>query len=92
MGRRANAAGQGTVMKKTKCYFCGGELERRRVTAENWWGDSLALVENVPALVCRACDEPFFEPDVCRKLDELRTAPPRARKTMEVPVYAFSEA
>lgn len=79
------------MMTLAKCYFCGGEIEHRRVTAENWWGDSLALVEDVPALVCRNCGEQYFEADTCRKLDKLRTTPPRARKTIEVPVYRFSE-
>jgi YgiT-type zinc finger domain-containing protein len=57
-----------------------GEIDPRRVTAENWWGDSPALVQNVPALVCRNCGEVYFEADVCRKLDELRAAPPSALK------------
>jgi YgiT-type zinc finger domain-containing protein len=64
----------------SKCYFCGGEIDPRRATAENWWGDSLALVQNVPALVCRNCGEVYFEADVCRKLDKLRAAPPSALK------------
>ena len=38
----------------TKCYLCGGTPEFRHVTAENWWGEQLVLVENVPAWVCRA--------------------------------------
>ena len=57
-----------------------GEIDPRRVTGENWWGDSLALVQNVPALVCRNCGEAYFEADVCRKLDKLRAAPPAALK------------
>jgi len=78
-------------MMLSKCYLCGGEMEPRRVTAENWWGDSLALVQGVPALVCRNCGEVYFEADVCRKLDKLRAAPPSALKTIQVPVYQFSE-
>ncbi len=75
----------------TTCYFCGGQTEGRRVTAENWWGEELALVENVPALVCRECGEVYFEADTCKKLDRLRAAPPPARKTVKVPIYAFSD-
>ncbi len=75
----------------TRCYFCGGKTELRRVTAENWWGEKLALVENVPAWVCTDCGEPYFEAETCKQLDRLRAAPPPARKTVEVPVYAFSE-
>lgn len=75
----------------TRCYFCGGQVENRRVTAENWWGETLALVENVPALVCRNCGEVYFEAETCKKLDSLRAAPPPALKTVRVPVYSFSE-
>ncbi len=28
----------------TRCYLCGGPTERRLVTAENWWGEALALI------------------------------------------------
>ena len=75
----------------TRCYFCGGKIEARRVTAENWWGETLALVENVPALVCRNCGESYFEAETCKKLDHLRTTPPPALKTVQVPVYTFSD-
>ncbi len=75
----------------TRCYFCGGKTEYRKVRAENWWGDTLAFVENVPAWVCEDCGEPYFEADTCEQQDRLRMAPPPARETVEVPVYAFSE-
>ena len=75
----------------TRCYFCGGNIETRRVTAENWWGETLALVENVPALVCRNCGEYYFEAETCKKLDHLRATPPPALKTVQVPVYTFSD-
>ena len=75
----------------TRCYFCGGKTEARQVTAENWWAESLALVENVPAWVCRDCGEAYFDAEVCKKLDRLRASPPSARRMVEVPVYAFSE-
>jgi len=71
----------------TRCYFCGGKTKRGRVRAENWWGDTLAFVENVPAWVCEDCGEPYFEAETCR----LRQAPPPARQTIQVPVYAFSD-
>ena len=44
---RAEGTKRGTMV--TRCYLCGGKTELRRITAENWWGDQLALVENVPA-------------------------------------------
>lgn len=76
----------------TRCYLCGGATERRLVTAENWWGEELALVEGVPAWVCGDCGEQYFDAPTSRQLDRLRAAPPAARKTVAVPVYAFADA
>ncbi|HUZ77220.1 MAG TPA: type II toxin-antitoxin system MqsA family antitoxin [Chloroflexota bacterium] len=73
----------------TRCPLCGGKTELRRVTAENWWGDSLALVENVPAWVRQQCGEAYFEAETSRQLDHLRQAPPQATRTERVPVYPF---
>jgi YgiT-type zinc finger domain-containing protein len=73
-------SGRGVHVRKvkrmvTRCYLCGGRTVRRFVTAENWWGDKLALVENVPAWVCDECGEAYFDAETCRQLDRLREAP-----------------
>ena len=75
----------------TQCYFCGGKTVRRLVTAENWWGDKLVLVEDVPAHVCEDCLESYFEAEVCLELDQLRRTPPPEHRTIEVPVYPFAQ-
>ena len=75
-----------------RCYLCGGPTERRTVTAENWWGDALALVEGVPAWVCRDCGEQYFDTATSEQLERLRAAPPTVRKTVAVPVYVFADA
>jgi YgiT-type zinc finger domain-containing protein len=74
----------------SRCYLCGGGTEQRLVTAENWWGDDLALVENVPAWVCKDCGEKYFDAETCKQLDELRRKPPDAQRTVAVPVYTFA--
>ena len=73
----------------TRCYFCGGTTRPATVTAENWWGNQLALVEDVPAQVCEDCGEPYFEAETAKELDRLRMAPPVAERIVEVPVYSF---
>ena len=73
----------------TRCYLCGGKTEHREVTAENWWGDALALVENVPAWVCQQCGEVYFDAETDRKLDRLRQGHPHASRTVTIPVYRF---
>ncbi|MBI3910331.1 MAG: type II toxin-antitoxin system MqsA family antitoxin [Armatimonadetes bacterium] len=76
----------------TRCYLCGGQIERRRVTAEIRWGEELTLVEDVPAWVCGNCGEAYFDAATCTALDRLRQDHPPARRKVEVPVYAFSGA
>lgn len=76
----------------TRCYLCGGATASSTVTAENWWGETLALVENVPAWVCQQCGEAYFAAETSRRLDRLRRAPPPAARTIEVPVYPFEAA
>ena len=73
----------------TRCYLCGGTTERRTITAENWWGEQLSLVENVPAWVCQQCGEAYFDADTSRQLDRLRQSPPPSARTVVVPVYPF---
>ncbi|MSQ28311.1 MAG: type II toxin-antitoxin system MqsA family antitoxin [Dehalococcoidia bacterium] len=74
----------------TRCYFCGGTLAYRIVTAENWWGSDLALVEGVPGWVCDICGEVYFDAETSLRLDELRRSPPAKQRILEVPVFAFS--
>jgi YgiT-type zinc finger domain-containing protein len=76
----------------TRCYLCGGETERREVTAENLWGGELTLVERVPAWVCQQCGEVYFDAATSRALDRLRQAHPTASRTVTVPVYQFETA
>jgi YgiT-type zinc finger domain-containing protein len=76
----------------TRCYLCGATTERRNVTAENWWGDELSLVENVPAWVCRQCGETYFDAETSKQLDRLRQAPPATTRTVSVPIYPFEAA
>ena len=73
--------------KVTRCYLCGGQTALQRVTAENWWGDQLALVEDVPAWVCEQCGEQYFDAETSRQLDRLWDQPPRRK--VQVPVYSF---
>lgn len=76
----------------SRCHLCGGDTEQQKVTAENWWGEKLALVENVPASVCINCGEKYFDAETCKRLDQLRRRPPDVERTVEVPVYAFAPA
>ena len=78
-----------SIATVTRCLLCGGDTAFQRVTAENWWGDNLALVEGVPAMVCQQCGEQYFDSETCKALDQLRKAAPPAKRKVEVPVFVF---
>jgi YgiT-type zinc finger domain-containing protein len=73
----------------TRCHLCGGATRQQEVTAENWWGDRLALIEDEPAWVCHQCGEQYFDSEVSRELDRLQESPPATARTVPVPVYSF---
>lgn len=57
-----------------------------------WQGDGLIVVEGIPALVCDACGEPYYDDDTTIRLDLLRGGGypgvvPSAK--LEVPVFEF---
>lgn len=76
----------------TQCCFCRGKTDLRRITAENWWGGELALVENVPAWVCGSCGERYFDAEVVAALNRMRIEGGPPVRTIRVPVFAFPEA
>lgn len=73
----------------SKCYLCGGSTTEQVVTAENWWGEHLTLIKNVPAWVCTQCGEKYFDSPVCKALDTMRKKPGEPTASLEVPVYFF---
>ena len=74
----------------TKCQACGGKVVKRRVSVENWWGDNLTIVEDVPVFLCESCGERYFDAETSLLLDQLRKkACYKPKRIMEVPVYDF---
>jgi hypothetical protein len=50
------------------------------------------VVEDIPALVCGHCQEPFYDDRTVMVLDQLRSADPARRpprRELRVPVYGF---
>jgi len=73
-----------------RCTLCNGKVGKKLVTAENWWGDNLTLIENVPALVCESCGEQYFDAKTTITLDQLRSSRTRkVKRFLNVPVYDF---
>ena len=55
----------------TKCYFCRGKIEPRKVDVDFRWGRTLKVIRDVPAGVCRQCGERYFEAAVYKEMEKL---------------------
>ena len=74
------------------CPRCGGAVERAKVRSAFWRGDQPAIVEDIPALVCRSCLEQYYDDDVSealRRLAEEGFPSEAARTQVLVPVFSL---
>jgi len=72
------------------CYFCGGEVEEKLLPREIWHDGRLFIIEGVPTGVCTQCGEKFIHASVAKSLDKILAGNSAPRKTIHVPVYAFT--
>ena len=77
------------------CTNCGSaNVSMTRVRSAFWQDDRLVVVEDIPALVCAACAEQFYDDNTVVSLDLLRSEgfpPEKARAELRVPVFSFSD-
>ncbi len=73
-----------------KCVFCGGKVEKRKVTFSYEEDDKYLFVENVPAEVCTKCGEKTYSPDVTDNLLRFARDEFKPAKTIAVPVFDFA--
>jgi len=75
------------------CANCGSvNVSMRHVRSAFWQDDRLVVVEDIPALVCGACAEQFYEDATVVGLDLLRGGgfpAEEARAELYVPVFSF---
>ena len=75
-----------------RCPKCQEALAVDTVRTAIWHGDRVAIVEDIPAHVCRACMEQFYDDDVSDALRALMEAgfpPEAAEKEISVPVFSL---
>ncbi len=77
------------------CANCGStSLSMRHVRSAFWQDDRLVVVEDIPALVCGACAEQFYDDRTVVRLDLLRGEgfpAAGARTELRVPVFSFGD-
>ena len=75
------------------CPRCGGALAATTVRTTIWQGDRVAIVEDIPAHVCEACLEQFYDDAVSealRRLSEDGFPAAKADREITVPVFSLS--
>ncbi len=78
-------------MPLSKCHVCGGKINQKIVSTENWWGDVFTIVEGVPAFVCDNCGEQYFDAETSLMLDKMRQKKVEIhpKRVINVPVYEY---
>jgi YgiT-type zinc finger domain-containing protein len=85
-------ASQEEMSARALCPRCNRPLVETRVKTAIWQGDRMAVVEDIPALVCGTCGEQFYDEDVSdalRQLNEDGFPLKEASRTIEVPVFTL---
>jgi YgiT-type zinc finger domain-containing protein len=77
------------------CANCGSaNVGLRHVRSAFWQDDRLVVVQDIPALVCGACAEQFYDDATVVELDQLRGEgfpAEQARAELRVPVFSFGD-
>lgn len=78
-------------MPLSKCHICGGRINQKIVSVENWWGEVFTIIEGVPALVCENCGEQYFDAETSLMLDKMRRKQIEInpKRVIRVPVYEY---
>lgn len=79
-----------------QCSNCGRSdtVHSASVRSALWHGDDLVVVEDIPAIVCEACHEQFYDDHTVVALDLLRGdgfPHEKARRELRVPVFSLRD-
>jgi YgiT-type zinc finger domain-containing protein len=78
---------------RSPCPRCGAALSATTVRTTIWQGDRVAIVEDIPAHVCGACLEQFYDDAVSealRRLAEEGFPAAKADREISVPVFSLT--
>ncbi len=72
-----------------KCYFCKGKVLQQYISIDYRWGETLAVIKNVPAGVCDQCGEKYLTSDVYKALERLVKNKSHLMGKMTVDILAY---
>ena len=56
---------------KMNCFMCKGDLIDKKVNYMVDLENTIIIIKNVPAKVCKQCGEQYFDNDTTEKLDKM---------------------
>jgi YgiT-type zinc finger domain-containing protein len=78
-----------------RCAHCNSpDVHSTQVRSAFWQDDRLVVIEDVPALVCGACHDQFYDDQTMVVLDLMRGdgfPAEKARAELRVPVFSFQD-
>ena len=76
-----------------ECTYCGGSLHARTLTYYDVaWNEKTYRFENVPALVCAACEEVFLEASIDQAIDKALNEKAKPKRYEQIPVLELPQA
>ena len=78
--------------RPVECPRCGAEMRPSVVKTAIWIEERVFIVEDIPAQVCDACVEQFYDEDVTeaiRRLTEQGFPSTEAKREIMVPVFSI---
>lgn len=74
----------------TRCYFCKGTIQPKKIRHVHQWGEQVYIFDDVPADVCTQCGEVYFAPDVLDMMDRIAMNRTKPQHTIAVPVFSLA--
>ena len=75
-----------------KTHVWNETFDERLVTYTQELGGKFIAIEHVPARACRETGEQLFSPETVSRIQSIVRGQLRPARTMETPVYDFTEA
>ena len=54
-----------------KCFKCNGDLEEKKVNYVVDLESTIIIIKNVPAKVCKQCNEQYFDDETSRNIEKI---------------------
>jgi YgiT-type zinc finger domain-containing protein len=80
------------IPRDLRCQHCESPTDENVIRSALWTASGLIAVEDVPARVCRECNEPYYDAETVGKIIELTGEgypAHRAQRELAVPVFSL---